>query len=132
MEGLRDKMDNVEQDDGVENMENQLHDMLGDADSWETPSRAPKKKSEKRQRGAMVSVRLTPAELARVQQAADREGLTVSAFVRSRALRASSAGLPAHQRFVTRNTTFADADVIWRKDVDLEVSPFFRSRALNR
>ncbi|SDO72347.1 hypothetical protein SAMN04489867_0416 [Pedococcus dokdonensis] len=34
----------------------------------------------------MVSVRLTPAELDQVQEAAGREGMTVAAFMRERAL----------------------------------------------
>lgn len=42
--------------------------------------------SEKRQRTKMTMVRLTPAELAQVEEAASRAGLTVSSYARAQML----------------------------------------------
>jgi predicted DNA binding CopG/RHH family protein len=59
---------------------------MADETEWERPQKAPKRKSERRQRAAMVSVRLTPAELEVVQARASALGLSVGAFMRHRAL----------------------------------------------
>lgn len=57
---------------------------LGDDSAWEEPTRA--KKSERRQRAAMVSVRLRPEELATIQTGATRRGISLSAYLRECAL----------------------------------------------
>lgn len=110
----------------VNESESKLEAMVEDEDAWEAPSRAPKKKSEQRKRGAMVSVRLTPDELASVQRSAEREGKTISNFMRSRAL--TSAGTPHRTAYgqQSRNTTFMEADLVWRRDVNVQVSPYVR------
>jgi len=60
--------------------------MLDDESAWEKPRRAPKKKSERRQRDAVVSVRLSPAELERIQSLAGLRGMTLGAYMRECAL----------------------------------------------
>lgn len=102
-----------------------LESMIDDPDAWDVPSRAPKKKSEQRKRGAMVSVRLTPNELAVVQRAAEREGMSLSNFMRSRALNSATNHRPAFGQ-PPRNTTFFAADNVWRSDVEVEVSQYVR------
>lgn len=47
-------------------------------------TRAPK--SEKRQRSAVISVRVTPEELAIIEAAAHRRGLLISTYLREQAL----------------------------------------------
>lgn len=74
-----------------------------DPEEWGTPEPAtsePVRKSEKRQRGVVVSVRLTPAEFERLQEVAAGAGLPVSTYLRDLAL--------------VRATTSAGA---WRPDV---------------
>jgi hypothetical protein len=61
------------------------HNPLLDTENYEEPRRAPK--SEKRQRGAVVSVRFTPDELAALEARAQSAGMAVSTFLRSSALR---------------------------------------------
>ena len=57
---------------------------IDDASEWGTPKRG--RKSEKRQRSAMVSVRMTQDELARVQAEAQAVGQTVGTYMRDVAL----------------------------------------------
>ena len=66
----------------------QIEAMRDDTDAWGDPVPAPrhKRKSERRQRGAMVSVRLSPDELATVQEHAAEAGMSVSGYLRSLAL----------------------------------------------
>jgi hypothetical protein len=59
-------------------------DPLLETDNYDEPRRAPK--SEKRQRGAVVSVRFTPDELAAVEERAERAGVPISTFLRDTAL----------------------------------------------
>lgn len=66
--------------------ESALETAIDDPTAWEKPSRG-KKKSEQRQRAAMVSVRLSPDELQAVQAAATKSGMSLSAFMRDRAVR---------------------------------------------
>ncbi|TXI24140.1 MAG: plasmid mobilization relaxosome protein MobC [Nitrosomonas sp.] len=47
-----------------------------------------KKRSETRQKTLMVGLRATPAEYAELKQLAEREGLSVASYIRSRALAA--------------------------------------------
>jgi predicted DNA binding CopG/RHH family protein len=63
-----------------------IHTRLGDDSAWEEPQPAPRRKSERRQRGVMVSVRLSAAELEQVQAAAAEHGLTVATYMRTCAL----------------------------------------------
>jgi hypothetical protein len=82
-----DTMEGVKEMGRSHELEGQAESMLGDPDAWDVPEAAPaRKKSERRQRGAMVSVRMNPEELALVQAAAERKGLSVSAYVRERAV----------------------------------------------
>lgn len=62
-----------------------------DAEAWgdPVPERGRKRKSERRQRGAMVSVRFSPEELEAVQAHAVDAGATVSGYLRSLALAAA-------------------------------------------
>ena len=60
--------------------------VMGDETEWEEPRKSQRKKSERRQRGAMVSVRLTPAELEEIQLCATAAGLSVGAYMRQQAL----------------------------------------------
>jgi len=58
---------------------------INDPAEWGAPKRG--RKSEKRQRDAVVSVRMTAAELESVQGKAARTGQTVGSFMRESALR---------------------------------------------
>lgn len=66
----------------------QIETMRDDPDAWGEPTQEPerKRKSERRQRGAMVSVRFTPDELASVQVHATEAGTSVSGYLRDLAL----------------------------------------------
>lgn len=104
MEGLGAMMSNVDK------VGADLDNALEDESEWETPSRPRKPKSEQRQRGAMVSVRLTLAELESVQRAAAEEGLSVAAFMRKHALQTGAR--PTWKLRVSdplRNATYLDA-----------------------
>lgn len=69
----------------------QVEAMRDDAEAWGDPVPEPgrKRKSERRQRGAMVSVRFSPEELASVQAHAAEAGATVSGYLRDLALAAA-------------------------------------------
>jgi hypothetical protein len=84
----------------------QIEAMRDDAEAWGEPIAEPKRKrkSERRQRGALVSVRFTPDELASVQEHAAEAGTSVSGYLRNLALAA------ARQPIVTMNW-FAAATV---------------------
>jgi hypothetical protein len=58
-------------------------------EAWGEPEPGRKRKSEHRQRGALVSVRFTPDELAAVQAHAARAGTSVSGYLRDIALEAA-------------------------------------------
>lgn len=73
--------------------------ILNDPAEWEEPQRAPRKKSERRQRGAVVSVRFTPDELADLQRRAEVAGLSMSAYLRRCAIGSNSAPAPALTTF---------------------------------
>jgi hypothetical protein len=68
----------------------QIETMRDDPEAWEEaepePEPARKPKSERRQRGALVSVRFTPDELAVVQAHAAEAGTSVSGYLRDVAL----------------------------------------------
>lgn len=86
-------------------------DLIGaidDASEWGTPKRG--RKSEKRQRSAVVSVRMTQDELARVQAEAQALGQTVGTYMRDVALDCHH-GQPTRTRLpilVTGNALFAE------------------------
>ena len=69
----------------------QIEAMRDDAQAWGEPVAEPgrKRKSERRQRGAMVSVRFSPEELASVQEHAVEAGISVSGYLRNLALTAA-------------------------------------------
>jgi predicted DNA binding CopG/RHH family protein len=69
----------------------QIEAMRDDAEAWGEPVAEParKRKSERRQRGAMVSVRFSPEELASVQEHAAEAGMPVSGYLRNLALAAA-------------------------------------------
>lgn len=71
---------------GMKDPVDALERAMGDQSEWETPTRSTRRKSERRQRGAVVSVRLTPSELETIQQRASALGLSVGAFMRREAL----------------------------------------------
>lgn len=79
MEGIETKMSRMIDPSEVE-------DMLNDSDAWEAPAKAPRRKSEKRRRGTVISVRLSPEELTLVQAEASQAGVSISTFLRERAL----------------------------------------------
>ena len=69
----------------------QIEAMRDDPEAWGDPVAEPerKRKSERRQRGAMVSVRFSPDELASVQEHAAEAGTSVSGYLRNLALTAA-------------------------------------------
>lgn len=70
----------------------QIEGMKDDPDAWGEPDPAPGKssrRSERRRRGAVVSVRLTVDELERVQAYAHNRGLSLSGALRTAALEAA-------------------------------------------
>ena len=74
----------VTEDEHVE----QVEAMRDDAEAWgdPVPEDGRKRKSERRQRGAMVSVRFSAEELTTVQAHAADVGATVSGYIRDLAL----------------------------------------------
>lgn len=88
MERLKQSMSSMAHDEEIEAT-------LGDPEAWEVPSRGPKRKSEKRRRGAVISVRLSPEELEAVQAAAASTGESVSTYMREQALRTRTPEVPA-------------------------------------
>lgn len=122
MEGLGVMMSNMDK------VGADLDNALEDESEWETPSRSRKPKSEQRQRGAMVSVRLTLAELESVQRAAAEEGLSVAAFMRKHALQAGAK--PAWTLQVSdtlRNATYWDAAAhALTGEIEMKISPYKR------
>jgi hypothetical protein len=87
MEVLRGRIGFMTEDELVARVEA----MRDEPDAWGSPVQEPrpKRKSERRQRGALVSVRFSPEELEAVQQEAARNGATVSGYLRGLALEAS-------------------------------------------
>ncbi|MGH3559153.1 plasmid mobilization protein [Mycobacterium sp.] len=76
------------------------------------------RRSEKRQRAAMISIRVTAEELRVVQAQAKARGLTVSRYVRDSALRPAQRSTPpmAIHRIVA-NTTSAETETSPTKEV---------------
>lgn len=69
----------------------QIEGMKDDPDAWGEPEVEPARpaRSERRQRGSVVSVRLTVDELARLQAYADRRDLSLSGALRTTMLEAA-------------------------------------------
>ena len=69
----------------------QVEAMRDDAQAWGDPVHEPRprRKSERRQRAAMVSVRFSPDELEAIQTQAAEAGSSVSGYLRGLALAAS-------------------------------------------
>lgn len=81
---------------------------IDDASEWGTPK--PGRKSEKRQRSAVVSVRMTQDELARVQTEARALDQTVGTYMREVALGCQQSKLSAPPGFallMTGNALFS-------------------------
>jgi len=68
---------------------------INDPSEWGTPERA--RKSERRQRSAVVSVRMTAAELEAVQARSALVGQTVGSFMRECALSGSASTHLVHK-----------------------------------
>lgn len=70
-----------------ETLRDQVEAAMDDPNQWaDEPLPVPARRSEKRQRAAMISIRLSSEELETVQAEAAARGLTVSRYVRDRAL----------------------------------------------
>lgn len=72
-----------------DNLAEQLEAMRDDPEAWGEPEQEQvtrSRKSERRQRGIVVSVRLTPEELSTIQAHAGQNGSTVSGYLRDTAL----------------------------------------------
>lgn len=69
----------------------EIEGMKDDPDAWGEPEAAPAQpaRSERRQRGSVVSVRLTVDELARLQAYADERGQSLSGALRAAMLEAA-------------------------------------------
>lgn len=66
---------------------NELHTAMGDPSEWGEPIEVPAaRKSEKRRRSAVISVRLTPSELETVEGLAAAAGVPLGTFMRQQAL----------------------------------------------
>ena len=81
---------------------------IDDASEWGTPT--PGRKSEKRQRSAVVSVRMTQDELARVQAEAQALNQTVGTYMREVALgcrQSKSSATPGFALVMTGNALFS-------------------------
>jgi predicted DNA binding CopG/RHH family protein len=79
---------------------------MDDPHQWaDEPLPVPPRRSEKRQRAAMISIRLSSKELETVQAAAAARGLTVSRYVRDRALEPASGSVRKARFVVAVNRT---------------------------
>ena len=98
----------------------QIEAMRDDAHAWGEPSQEPKRKrkSERRQRGALVSVRFSPDELASVQAHASTAGNSVSGYLRSLALTAAQQPIVTMtwNGATTTNATSTKEDFVVRGD----------------
>jgi predicted DNA binding CopG/RHH family protein len=70
-----------------EKLRDEVEAAMDDPNQWaDEPLPVPARRSEKRQRAAMISIRLSSEELEAVQAEASARGLSVSRYVRDRAL----------------------------------------------
>lgn len=106
-------------DDGRRSARDKLRDeveaAMADPTQWaDEPLLVRARRSEKRQRAAMISIRLSEEELEAVQAEAAARGLSVSRYVRDRALE-PAVPRPAktvRYRFVVTNTTSRDLGAV--------------------
>jgi hypothetical protein len=71
----------------LEKLRYEVEAAMDDPNLWaDEPLPVPARRSEKRQRAAMISIRLSSEELEAVQAEAANRGLSVSRYVRDRAL----------------------------------------------
>ena len=110
----------------------QVEAMRDDAEAWGDPVQEPKsrRKSERRQRAAMVSVRFSPEELEAVQAQAADAGASVSGYLRSLALGDSrrAAATATCTGMAAINFSVTDESVLLRWVPD--PSPWFQSFGL--
>ncbi len=103
----------------------ELERAMADPSEWGEPireSRSPR--TEKRQRAAMISIRLTAEELSAVQAEATARGVSVSRYVRDAALRpaqqplpvTATRGLPANMAAGTQNPVIVSAQSLATPD----------------
>lgn len=64
----------------------QVLESINDADTWGEPVPARRRKSEKRKRGVVVSVRLSAEEFEALEAEAGRLGLAMGTYMRQQAL----------------------------------------------
>ncbi|MBV9140465.1 MAG: hypothetical protein JO115_06055 [Pseudonocardiales bacterium] len=86
----------------------QIEAMKDDPDAWGDPTPdAPPRRSERRARATVVSVRLTAEELAKVQAYAERRHLSLSGALRTATLEAEEASsrVVPHPRWTTSQTS---------------------------
>lgn len=99
----------------------QIDAMKDDPDAWGEPAPDPSpRRSERRQRGTVVSVRLTTEELAKVQSYADRRHLSLSGALRTAALEAeeASSNVVVHPRWtVSQQSNSNDGDNLIFRDI---------------
>lgn len=87
----------------------QVEAAMDDPNQWADEPIPPRvRRSEKRQRAAMISIRLSSEELEAVQAEAAARGLTVSRYVRDRALEPALSGSIHKARCVVVNGTSND------------------------
>lgn len=67
-------------------MRQQIEQAMNNPDEWKDPLPEKPRRSEKRQRSVMISVRLNSDEAASLEWAASARGWTISRFVRDMAL----------------------------------------------
>ncbi len=86
----------------------QIEAMKNDPDAWGEPVPNPSpRRSERRQRATVVSVRLTAEELAKVQSYAERRHLSLSGALRTATLEAeeTASRVATHPRWTTASQT---------------------------
>ncbi len=91
----------------------QLEAMKDDDDAWGEPTDVPagRPRSERRQRGSVVSVRLTLDEVAKVQAYADHRDLSLSGALRTATLEAAAlaAKVVTHTRWKSPSASNANS-----------------------
>jgi uncharacterized protein (DUF1778 family) len=87
----------------------ELEQAMNDPTEWGEPIDEDRpRRSEKRQRAAMISIRLTADELGVVQEAAAARGLSVGRYVRESALRPALPSTLYQFEITLTNETWAD------------------------
>jgi hypothetical protein len=88
---------------------------LSDPDEWGAPEPTKRRKSDKRRRGVVVSVRLAPAELEAIEQRAKDRGVAIGTYLRECALTT-----------VPMATTTPEVQVSSKSSFSSPVIPLFR------